>query len=73
MIKMQQRDRYDERFMSVDLKNPDLIALAQAFRANGNRAKNPEEFSTALQAALVADKPTVIEIPWGWVWGKETS
>jgi thiamine pyrophosphate-dependent acetolactate synthase large subunit-like protein len=71
MIKMQQRERYDERFMSVDLNNPDLIALAHAFGAYGEKVTNPEEFGAALKAALQADKPTVIEIPWGWGWGQE--
>ena len=71
MIKMQQQDRYDERFMSVDLKNPDFVALAQAFGTNGERVTTPEEFGAALKSALRADKPTVIEIPWGWNWGQE--
>ena len=71
MIKMQQRDRYDERFMSVDLINPDLIALAHAFGANGEKVTDPAGFSAALKAALAAEKPTVIEIPWGWGWGQE--
>ena len=71
MIKMQQQDRYDERFMSVDLKNPDFVALAQAFGTNGERVTTPEEFGGALKSALRADKPTVIEIPWGCNWGQE--
>ena len=71
MIKIQQRDSYDEQFMSVDLKNPDFVALAQAFGAYGEKVTSPEEFGAALKAALQADKPTVIEIPWGWVWGQE--
>ena len=71
MIKIQQRDNFDERFMSVDLKNPDFVAFSQAFGAYGERVTNPEEFGIALNAALRADKPTVIEIPWGWVWGQE--
>jgi len=71
MIKMQQRDKYDERFVSVDLKNPDFVALAHAFGADGERVTTPEEFSAALKAALQSDKPTIIEIPWGWNWGQE--
>ncbi len=71
MIKMQQRDKYDERFVSVDLKNPDFVALAHAFGAGGERVTTPEEFSAALKAALQSDKPTIIEIPWGWNWGQE--
>jgi acetolactate synthase-1/2/3 large subunit len=71
MIKMQQRNRYDERFVSVDLKNPDFVALAQAFGADGERVTTPEEFGAALKAALQSDKPTIIEIPWGCNWGQE--
>jgi acetolactate synthase-1/2/3 large subunit len=71
MIKIQQRDQFDEQFMSVDLINPDFVALAEAFGAYGEKVVSPEEFGVALKAALQAGKPTVIEIPWGWVWGKE--
>lgn len=73
MIKVQQRDQYDEQFMSVDLKNPDFVALAQAFGAYSDRVKTPEELSAALAQALAADRPTVIEIPWGWTWGNEVT
>ncbi len=71
MIKVQQRDQFDEQYMSVDLKNPDFVALAQAFGAYGEKVTNPEEFGVALSKALQADKPTIIEIPWRWTWGKE--
>ena len=71
MIKVQQRDQYDEQFMAVDLHNPDFVALAQAFGAYGTRVTTPEMMATAIQNALKADKPTVIEIPWGWTWGSE--
>lgn len=71
MIKIQQRDQFDERFMSVDLNNPDFVAFAKAFGADGERTTNPEEFGVVLKSALQAAKPTVIEIPWGWRWGME--
>lgn len=71
MIKVQQRDQFDEQFMAVDLVNPDFVKLAQAFGANGERATTPEQFGAVLGRALSADKPTVIEIPWGWTWGNE--
>jgi len=73
MIKVQQRDQYDEQFMAVDLHNPDFIALAEAFGAYGERVTTPEELRTALATALQANKPTIIEIPWQWTWGKEQS
>jgi acetolactate synthase-1/2/3 large subunit len=71
MIKVQQRDQYDERFMSVDLKNPDFVALAEAFGAYGEFVSTPDEFRDSLAKAISADKPTLIEIPWDWTWGYE--
>jgi thiamine pyrophosphate-dependent acetolactate synthase large subunit-like protein len=71
MIKVQQRDQYDEQFVAVDLDNPDFVKLAHAFGAYGVRVTSPEALAEALGKALPADKPTVIEIPWGWTWGIE--
>ncbi len=71
MIKVQQRDQYDEQFMAVDLHNPDFVQLAHAFGAYGERVVTPEALGTVVKQALSADKPTVIEIPWGWTWGNE--
>ena len=71
MIKMQQRDQYDEQFTGVDLTNPDYVALAQAFGAHGVKVTTPAAMAQALAQALSARKPTVIEIPWGWTWGNE--
>ncbi len=71
MIKVQQRDQFDEQFMAVDLHNPNFVKLAQAFGAYGELVTTPEQFGNTLARALEADKPTVIEIPWGWIWGNE--
>jgi acetolactate synthase-1/2/3 large subunit len=71
MIKVQQRDQYDEQFIGVDLDNPDFVQLAHAFGAYGERVTTPEALGIALRESLEADKPTVIEISWGWTWGAE--
>jgi thiamine pyrophosphate-dependent acetolactate synthase large subunit-like protein len=71
MIKVQQRDQYDEQFVAVDLNNPDFVQLAHAFGAYGIRVMTPEALAEALGKALIADRPTVIEIPWRWTWGAE--
>jgi acetolactate synthase-1/2/3 large subunit len=71
MIKVQQRDQFDEQFMSVDLQNPDFIKFAEAFGAYGKLVSSPEELGIVLEDALEADKPTIIEIPWSWTWGNE--
>ncbi len=71
MIKVQQRDQFDEQFMAVDLVNPDFVKLAQAFGAHGELVTTPEQLSDALGRAMAVDKPTIIEIPWRWTWGAE--
>ena len=71
MIKGQQRDQYDGQFMAVDLDNPDFVQLAHAFGVYGERANTPIAMAEALTLALVADRPTIIEIPWRWTWGRE--
>lgn len=71
MIKVQQRDQYDEQFMAVDLTNPDFVALAHAYGAYGVKATTPTAMAAAITSAFAADKPTLIEIPWGWTWGNE--
>jgi len=71
MIKVQQRDQYDEQFIGVDLVNPDFVALGRAFGAHATQATTPEALKEALGHALEADRPTLIEVPWGWTWGTE--
>jgi len=71
MIKMQQRNMYDEQFIGVDLCSPDFVQLAHAFGAYGERVTTPAAMGKAIKKSLAADKPTIIEIPWGWTWGAE--
>ena len=71
MIKVQQRDQFEAQYMAVDLVNPDFVKLAEAFGAYGEKATTPGELKESLTRALSADKPTVIEIPWRWTWGRE--
>ncbi len=72
MIKVQQRDHFDEQYMAVDLVNPDFVQLARAFGAIGERVESPQSLGYALEKALKADRPTLIEIPWDWRWGNES-
>ena len=71
MIKVQQRDQFDEQFIAVDLVNPDFVMLAKSFGAYGEKVETPQELAESLTKAFDADKPTVIEIPWRWTWGNE--
>jgi acetolactate synthase-1/2/3 large subunit len=45
------------------LRNPDFVAMAQSFGADGLRAENPAELRDLLAKALPMDRPTVIHVP----------
>ena len=53
---------YGGRRIAVDLVNPDFVRLAESFGALGFRITKTEEFRPALEKALRAEKPVLIEI-----------
>jgi acetolactate synthase-1/2/3 large subunit len=53
---------YDGRREAVDLVNPDFVDFAESFGALGLRVTKPNEFKPALEKALRADRPALIEI-----------
>lgn len=57
-----QDSHYDGRRVAVDLVNPDFVRYAESFGAIGLRVTRAEEFKPALQKALHAEKPALIEI-----------
>ncbi|MBO6506570.1 MAG: thiamine pyrophosphate-binding protein [Kordiimonadaceae bacterium] len=61
-IRMHQEREYPERVSGTDLTNPDFVTLAQSFGALGMRVENTGEFAPALEKALSANKPSLIEI-----------
>lgn len=71
MIKKQQVERYDDRAVAVDLYNPDFVKLAEAFGAYGTRVDAPDALRAATERALKTDKPTVIELRWGWKFAEQ--
>lgn len=70
MIKMQQLGKYGQD-VAVDLHAPDFTRLAEAYGARGVRVERPEELADALKVAFAADRPTVIEIPWGTTFAQQ--
>lgn len=50
------------RETSGDFYNPDFAALARAFGAEGVRVERPGDFAPALEAALGAGKPALVEV-----------
>jgi thiamine pyrophosphate-dependent acetolactate synthase large subunit-like protein len=62
-IRCFQEQRYGRaRLNNVDLMNPDFVALARAFDCFGQRAETPEQFESALAAALNSGRPALVEI-----------
>jgi len=51
-----------QRWGEADLANPDFVALARAFGAHGERVE-ARRLGPAIQRALGADGPTVVEVP----------
>ncbi|MEM2547170.1 MAG: thiamine pyrophosphate-dependent enzyme, partial [Candidatus Bathyarchaeia archaeon] len=64
MVAQWQRLFYNGRYFAVNLgKVPDFVKLAEAYGAQGFRARTLEEFSSALKKALQSDVTSVIDVP----------
>lgn len=61
-IRLHQEKRYPGRVIGTDLINPDFAAFARAFGCHGARVERTGEFAPAFEAALAADRPSLIEI-----------
>jgi acetolactate synthase I/II/III large subunit len=61
-IRMHQERQYPGRVYGTDLVNPDFAAYARAFGAHGALVERTEDFARALEEALDADRPAVIEL-----------
>ena len=54
--------KYGGRREAVDLVNPDFVRFAESFGSLGLRVKTPDDFRPALERALQADRPALLEI-----------
>jgi len=61
-IRMHQERNFADRVIATDLTNPDFAAFAQSFGLNGVTVRKSADFAPAFQAALRANKTTLIEI-----------
>jgi acetolactate synthase-1/2/3 large subunit len=58
-----QREKYDGRELGTLLRNPDWVALARAFGAQGEVVDDIRRLPAAIRAACAADTSTVIAVP----------
>jgi sulfoacetaldehyde acetyltransferase len=61
--KAYQKYFFDERYVGSDFTNPPFDEYARLFGAQGLRVEKAEELRPALEQALAATVPTVVEIP----------
>lgn len=61
-IRMHQERHYPNRVHGTQLTNPDFAAFAQSFGAHGEVVTATTQFAPALERALTAGKPALIEI-----------
>ncbi len=75
-VRRDQQDKYHGRLLGVELRNPDFVRLAESFGVLGLRADSPQALRPALERALAADSPVLIEVacppggessPWGFL------
>jgi acetolactate synthase I/II/III large subunit len=61
-IRMHQERRYPGRVVGTELRNPDFAAFARAFGAHGEIVEETAQFAPALDRALAAGRPALIEL-----------
>jgi acetolactate synthase-1/2/3 large subunit len=61
-IRMHQERHYPGRVSGTDLRNPDFVALAQAFGLQAELVERTEDFAGALARARSAGGPALIEL-----------
>jgi acetolactate synthase-1/2/3 large subunit len=62
LIKATQQRRYAERYIAVDLRNPDFGLFAKAFGVRYWRADTDPEFEAALREAVATGETALIEV-----------
>jgi acetolactate synthase-1/2/3 large subunit len=62
-VKAAQRRSFRNRYIDVDLINPDYVKLADAYGIPGIRATSPDALTEALVEARGTDGPVLIDVP----------
>ncbi|HTY47072.1 MAG TPA: biosynthetic-type acetolactate synthase large subunit [Methanomassiliicoccales archaeon] len=63
MVKQWQKLFWDKRYSGTTLRNnPDFVALAKAFGADGVRVEKPSELREAFQKGLRSDVPFLVDV-----------
>ena len=57
-----QQQQFGGRLLGSELVNPDFVTLAESFGVSATSVSSPEELRPALERALAADRPVLIEV-----------
>jgi acetolactate synthase-1/2/3 large subunit len=60
-----QQIQFNGRTIASDLHNPDFVKLAESFGVAGRRVETGPALQTAVEEAIKAEEPTLIEVPVG--------
>jgi len=66
-VKRMQQQQFAGKEIAVELRNPDMMKLADAFGIQGLRATTPAELERAIGEGFATSGPTLIEYPIGEV------
>lgn len=61
MVRQWQEIFYDRRYSHTEISGPDFVKLAEAYGAVGIRVKEPGEVRPALEQAIKAKRPVIID------------
>jgi acetolactate synthase-1/2/3 large subunit len=61
-IRHYQRYNFGERYIGVDLRNPDFVRVAEAFGAEGVRVETSKDLEARLREALRSGRVTVLDV-----------
>jgi acetolactate synthase-1/2/3 large subunit len=64
-VRRMQVEKHGNRVVATDLVNPDFVRLAESFGVAGVRVDGPAALRTALERAIAAREPALIEVPVG--------
>ena len=64
-VRRMQQEKHGNRVVATDLTNPDFVRLAESFGVAGTRVEDPAALRTALERAIAAREPALIEVPVG--------
>lgn len=65
LIKAIQHRRYEDRFIGVDLQNPDFALFARSFGVRSWQVRDDAGFSDALAQAIACGEPALVEVKLG--------